>query len=146
MCHENTSFHGSRNWEASSFPNSALNDYSTIATGTLHYTQLTRESIIINQLGRRNLTPQEASYYRGKLYESRKKQGTRTDLTSAQNVPKLTTAEELGKEYGVSHMTIKRDAEFSQAVDKIAEEIGKEAKDAILTGKANVPKKDVERV
>jgi len=92
-------------WEAKrkrSFPNSALNDYSTIATGT------------------RNLTPQEASYYRGKLYESRKKQGTRTDLTSAQNVPKLTTAEELGKEYGVSHMTIKRDAEFSKAVDKIA--------------------------
>ena len=31
-----------------------------------------KEWIITNQLGRRNLTPQEASYYRGKLYESRK--------------------------------------------------------------------------
>ena len=41
----------------------------------------------------RNLTSQEASYYRGKLYESRKRQGARTDLTSAQNVLKFNTAD-----------------------------------------------------
>ena len=45
-----------------------------------------KEWIVTNQLGRRNLTPQEASYYRGKLYESKKRQGARTDLTSGQNV------------------------------------------------------------
>jgi len=54
--------------------------------------------MIKNQLGRRNLTEQEASYYRGKLYESRKRQGERTDLTSAQNVLKFNTAEEIGKQ------------------------------------------------
>ena len=91
-----------------------------------------KEWIIKNQLGRRNLTEQEASYYRGKLYESRKRQGERTDLTSAQNVLKFNTAEEIGKEYGVSHMTVKRDAEFSKAVDKVAEEVGEEAKRYIL--------------
>jgi len=66
------------------------------------------------------------------LYESRKRQGERTDLTSAQNVLKFNTAEEIGKEYGVSKDTVKRDEQFSQVVDKVAEEIGKEAKEAIL--------------
>jgi len=83
-----------------------------------------KEWIIKNQLGRRNLTEQEASYYRGKLYESRKRQGARTDLTLAQNVLKLSTAEEIGKQYGVSSRTIEYDAQFSQAVDKVAEEVG----------------------
>lgn len=90
-----------------------------------------KEWMIKNQLGRRNLTEQEASYYRGKLYESRKRQGERTDLTSAQNVLKFNTAEEIGKEYGVSHMTVKRDAEFSKSVDKVANEIGEKAKEVI---------------
>jgi ParB-like chromosome segregation protein Spo0J len=61
-----------------------------------------KEWILVNQLGRRNLTEQEASYYRGKLYSAKKQQGKRTDLTLAQNVLKSDTAEELGKQYGVS--------------------------------------------
>ncbi len=71
--------------------------------------------------------PQEASYYRGKLYSARKQQGARTDLTLAQNGLKLSTADELGKEYGVSKNTIKRDEQFSKAVDKVAVEVGDEA-------------------
>jgi len=105
-----------------------------------------KEWIIKNQLGRRNLTSQEASYYRGKLYESKKRQGARTDLTSGQNAQKLSTAEEIGKQYGVNESTIRRDAEFSKAVDKVAEKVGKEAKNAILTGQINIPKKDVEKI
>ena len=49
-----------------------------------------------------------------------------------QNALKLNTAEEIGKEYGVSHMTVKRDAEFSKSIDKIANEVGEEAKRYIL--------------
>ena len=105
-----------------------------------------KEWIIKNQLGRRNLTEQEASYYRGKLYESRKRQGMRTDLTSGQNVLKLDTAEEIGKQYGVDGRTIKRDAEFSKSVDKVADEIGEKAKEAILSGQASITKKDVEKL
>ena len=59
------------------------------------------------------------------------RQGARTDLTLAQNGLKLNTAEELGKQYGVSKNTIKRDEQFSKAVDKVANEIGEEAKQAI---------------
>ena len=91
-----------------------------------------KEWIIKNQLGRRNLTEQEASYYRGKLYSARKQQGIRTDLTSCQNGKKLNTTKEISDQYGVSERTVIRDEQFSQAVDKVAEEIGKEAKEAIL--------------
>lgn len=105
-----------------------------------------KEWIIKNQLGRRNLTEQEASYYRGKLYSARKQQGIRTDLTSCQNGKKLNTTKEISDQYGVSERTVIRDEQFSQAVDKVAEEVGEEAKRAILSGKANVPKKDVEKL
>lgn len=66
--------------------------------------------------------------------------------SKGQNVLLKTTAEKIAEEYGVTDKTIKRDAQFSQAVDKIAAEIGEEAKHAILTGRANVPKKDVEKL
>ena len=97
-----------------------------------------KEWIIKNQLGRRNLTEQEASYYRGKLYESRKRQGERVDLTCGKNFHKLKTSDIIGKEYGVTDRTVKNDAEFSKAVDKVAEEVGEEAKRYILhVGKTN---------
>ena len=120
-------------------------DYKTIEV-ELPDRDAAKEWILVNQLGRRNLTEQEASYYRGKLYSAKKQQGKRTDLTLAQNVLKSDTAEELGKQYGVSHMTIKRDEQFSKAVDKVANEIGEEAKQAILLGKAGIPKERVEQL
>ena len=103
-----------------------------------------KEWMITNQLGRRNLTPEESSYYRGKLYEARKRQGARTDLTSHHFDEKLNTAEQIAKEYGVSKPTVERDAKFSEAVDKVAEEIGEYMRDAILSGTAKVAKQDVE--
>ncbi len=105
-----------------------------------------KEWILVNQLGRRNLTEQEASYYRGKLYQNRKQLHGGDRKSKAQNVLLKTTAEELGKEYGVSHMTIKRDEQFSKAVDKVADEIGAEARNAILSGQAKVPKESVEQL
>lgn len=105
-----------------------------------------KEWIIKNQLGRRNLTSQEASYYRGKLYESRKKDTHSHPKSVGKNYPRLRISEEISKEYGVSEKTIRNDAEFSKAVDKVAEKVGKEAKNAILTGQINIPKKDVEKI
>ena len=105
-----------------------------------------KEWILKNQLGRRNLTEQEASYYRGKLYSARKQQGARTDLTSGKNYQKLNSAQELGRQYGVSEKTIRNDEQFSRAVDKVASEVGDDAKQAILSGKASVPKERVEQL
>ena len=46
----------------------------------------------------------------------------------------------------MSEKTVRRDAKFSEEVDKIGELLGDEAKEAILSGKANVAKKDVEKI
>ena len=105
-----------------------------------------KEWILVNQLGRRNLTEQEASYYRGKLYSARKQSHGGDRKSSCQNVNLIGTAEELGSQYGVSERTIIRDEQFSKAVDKVANEIGEEAKQAILLGKAGIPKERVEQL
>ena len=105
-----------------------------------------KEWILVNQLGRRNLTEQEASYYRGKLYCARKQSHGGDRKSSCQNVNLIGTAEELGSQYGVSERTIIRDEQFSKAVDKVANEIGEEAKQAILLGKAGIPKERVEQL
>ncbi len=90
--------------------------------------------MIKNQLGRRNLTEQEASYYRGKLYETRKQHPYIHTKSGGQNVHRLKTAEQIAEEYGIDEKTVRRDAEFSKSVDKVSEELGNDAKDAILSG------------
>jgi glutaredoxin len=74
-----------------------------------------------NQLGRRNLSPEQMSLLRGRRYNRTKAQGTRSDLTSPQNEEKLTTAEKLADQYGVSRATIERDGAFATAVDELRE-------------------------
>jgi len=105
-----------------------------------------KEWILVNQLGRRNLTEQEASYYRGKLYESRKliRGGDRKSM--GKFFPLKNTADDIGDEYGVTGRTVKNDAQFSKAVDKVADEIGDKARNAILSGQAKVPKERVEQL
>jgi hypothetical protein len=96
-----------------------------------------------NQIGKRNATPDEIAYHRGKLYEAEKKdEGGRADrdFSGGNNCPPK-TADALADEFGVSPKTIKNDAAFSRGVDAIAEAAGPDAKAAVLSGKAN--KKDV---
>ena len=97
--------------------------------------------IISNQLGRRNLSDQQKSYLRGRRYQVEKradlghgdqKSGDHSDL------PK--TADRLAKELNVSAPTIKRDAKFTEAVDKIETTIGPKAKQSILSGQCGLGK------
>jgi len=120
-------------------------DYKTVEV-ELPDRDTAKEWILVNQLGRRNLTEQEASYYRGKLYSARKQSHGGDRKSSCQNVNLIGTAEELGSQYGVSERTIIRDEQFSKAVDKVANEIGEEARNAILSGQAKVPKESVEQL
>jgi ParB-like chromosome segregation protein Spo0J len=81
--------------------------------------------MIRNQLGRRNLTPAEAAYYRGLEYLEEKKEwgGDRrseASRSSDQN-DHLKTAEQLAVEYGVGPATVRRDAQFAQALDRLAD-------------------------
>ena len=78
--------------------------------------------IINNQLGRRNLHPDQASYLRGKRYNMEKvKQGTRNQhVEKDQNDTFQPTADKLAAEYKVGAATIKRDGKYAQAVDTLA--------------------------
>ena len=78
-----------------------------------------------NQLGRRNLSPADASELRGLMYNARKKTksqaGSKGGASKAQNDTCLkSTADEVAAETGVSAATIKRDAEYADAVDEVA--------------------------
>jgi hypothetical protein len=115
--------------------------------------------IINHQLGRRNLTPDQASYLRGKRYNLEKHQGERTDLTSGHNVQKLaltlpqegerpvgdqpTTAKRLAAEYHVDEKTIRRDGQYADAVDTLADTLGPEVRQAVLAGDTKLPKRQV---
>jgi N6-adenosine-specific RNA methylase IME4 len=72
-----------------------------------------------NQLGRRNLKPDQLSYIRGRLYNRKKlRSGTRTDLLPS--CQKVDTATEIADAHGVSPRTIIRDGKRAEALDKLA--------------------------
>jgi site-specific DNA-methyltransferase (adenine-specific) len=92
-----------------------------------------------NQLGRRNLTPDEFSLLLGRRYNRLKKSkndgGAGTSKgTVDQNDPQ-STAEKLAAEHGVSPATVKRAGEFAEAVEEVKEtqpEVVAEGEAAIL--------------
>lgn len=109
---------------------------------------------ITNQLARRNLTPERASYLRGKYYNAEKQNhgGDRASAHSEHlklpskkqpnNDKKIKTAEKVARETGVGQATVRRDADFAEAVETLAENIGKEIKTEILDDKV-ITKKEV---
>jgi len=96
--------------------------------------------IINNQLGRRNLTPAELSYFRGLRYQEEKKPHGGDRKSTYQN-DTLITRQELSKEFGVSEATISRDADFAEAVDAGTELFGNDWKRQALRG--DMSKKEV---
>jgi ParB-like chromosome segregation protein Spo0J len=104
-----------------------------------------RDWMIKNQLGRRNLSPEQQSYLRGLRYLNEKSQGKRSDLTSGQNVQKLegeSTAERLAKEYNVSSKTIIRDAQFAEGLELLSKD-NADLKKEVLLGTSKITKQDV---
>ena len=102
-----------------------------------------RTFMIENQLGRRNLTPEQTSYLRGLRYRDEKgtrgaydrnsqkgqnvpnvpgnlAQGPQIAATDTKNVGRTSTAEKLAKQFSVNEKTIKRDAAFAAGVEKLA--------------------------
>jgi hypothetical protein len=117
------------------------NRFSIISEHTLDYRinlmsfpslNAVKEYMIDYQLGRRNLTPEQSSFLRGKRYlqEKQKRGGYKTDKRN------IDVSEELGKTYGVSNRTIKRDGEYAAGLEKITAPLRNE----ILSGKQKVPK------
>ncbi len=97
--------------------------------------------IINNQLARRNLTPAKMRYFRGKRYEIEKQEhgGQQSD---GQKLP-IRTSQMLAEEYGVAERTIRNDAEFARAVDKIAAESAEGEKKKLEILRGDINQKDV---
>ena len=107
-----------------------------------------RNWIIDNQLCRRNLSEERKAYLRGKRYNAEKKDdssrpGNQNAKRDGQNVHRESTASKLAAQFDVDEKTIRRDAKFSEAVDTIETNVGKQAKDEILSGRSGLSKKEV---
>lgn len=127
-----------------------------------------RQFMIDNQLGRRNLTPEQVSYLRGLRYLAEKgergkygrggQKGQNVPFDTAppddasddhkgQNVPYGedpvgSTAERLAAQYKINPKTIKRDAEFAAGLNRLTPELRTE----ILSGGQPVNKADLQRL
>lgn len=108
-----------------------------------HNVDEAKDWMINHQLGRRNLNPDQLSYFRGLKYERMKKKRGGYDkvLSSGQSGDK--TSEVLAREFNVSDRTILRDAEFAKGIEIIAKS-NPSLKNDILLGRVKVKKSDVQ--
>jgi len=73
-----------------------------------------------NQLGRRNIQPQQADFLRGRIYNRRKKavgSNLPQNRLKDQNDPLVSTAEQVAAETGVSPATVKRNGKMAEEVE-----------------------------
>jgi hypothetical protein len=107
--------------------------------------------MVNNQLGRRNLTPEQMSYFRGKQYDLQKKVsrggGDRKSAEAKDQKPQNegfdNTAQELAAQHKVSRATIERDAAYAKAVDTLADTVGQDIRQAILARDNKMSKAEV---
>lgn len=105
----------------------------------------TAKQFMINlQLGRRNLTKEQISYFRGLEYQNLKQQHGGTREASYQN-DKLTTAQTLAQKHKVGEATILRDKKFAEALD-IIENYNPRLKQLIIHGDVKVNKQSLEKL
>ena len=107
-----------------------------------------RSFMINNQLGRRNLMPDQMAYFRGLKYLSLKRSSGRPILAN-QQVPvspqavaqtkSQRTEDVLAAEFGVSNRTIRKDANYAKGVDKLAPPLKK----AVLSMQEKITKADL---
>jgi N6-adenosine-specific RNA methylase IME4/ParB-like chromosome segregation protein Spo0J len=73
-----------------------------------------------NQLGRRNLKPDQRHLLMGRCYNRTKRHdgGHGNQKSGGQNVPPVNQAERLADEFGVDPKTVKRAGQFAEAVEK----------------------------
>ena len=101
--------------------------------------------IVANQLSRRNCTPETRDYLIGKRYKNEKRPVGRPNKLE-QNVL-ISTADDLGKELGLTGMTIRRAEAFADAIDKIVGIFEGKKKNSVktflLSVESKLAKKDI---
>lgn len=114
------------------------------------------EWIARHQLGRRNNTPQELSYLRGKLAEAKVDEGNLSqNAIKSKPTEKVQSArgrastgvtkatEEVATETGVSRDTVRRDMTYAEAVDTITAATSDKVGQEIRSGTLKIPKSRV---
>lgn len=116
-----------------------------------------------HQLGRRNITPETASYLRGKRYlhlKGNREDNLKQNLLNVKNFRSVKDEQEQGnpngkiflsvdvaknlaEQYKVSDRTIRNDAQFSASLDTLAIALGDELKHSILVRTAGLAKKEI---
>ena len=125
---------------------------------TVHETEFANryEAIIWickNQLGRRNLTPEQKYYLMGKQYEAekavhggdRKSTDAKSSSLKANLIDSTKTCDRIAEENGVSKDTVIRASKYMKGVE-IAEELMPGLKQSILSGQTKVSKADMHRL
>ncbi len=99
-----------------------------------------------NQLGRRNITPEVGSYLRGKRYLNLKgdrNHNLKQNSPNGNNFLSVDVAQSLAQQYKVTGRTIRNDAQFTNALDTLAQSLGEELKHSILARNSGLTKKDI---
>ncbi|MEQ8339193.1 MAG: ParB N-terminal domain-containing protein [Cyclobacteriaceae bacterium] len=116
-------------------------------TEVLQFTTMEEVQIwmVNHQIGRRNLTADQLSYYRGKKYLLLKKShGGHTNVENKGNRG-ATTSKLLSEEFKVGESTIKRDAKFAEGLGIISQS-NPELKNKILKGETGFKKGDIQLI
>ena len=95
-----------------------------------------------NQLGRRNLNPDQLSYYRGLKYLGLRKKKGGFDNVKSKGQSEPSTAKNLSDEFNVSESTIKRDAKYAEGLEIITQS-NPSLKNKILKGEEKFKKSDL---
>ena len=134
-----------------------LQKHSEIYFSTMPLPFESREEVLAwickNQLGRRNLTPEQKYYLMGKQYEAekaahggdRKSSDAKSSSLKANLIDSSKTCDRIAEENGVSKDTVIRASKYMKGVE-IAEELIPGLKQSILSGQTKVSKADMHRL
>jgi hypothetical protein len=98
-----------------------------------------KDYMIDFQLGRRNLNPEQISYFRGLRYNREKTGKGQYNRVGGETID---VAEKLAIEHSVSPRTIKNDGDYAKGVEKLPIEL----KNELLAGKIDLSKEEVQRL
>jgi hypothetical protein len=113
--------------------------------------QMAKNYMIEQQLGRRNLNPEQMAYLRGLRYNQdklskgkydRKKNSSHNDHYDNTPLNNSKTIHKVADLFHVSPKTIQRDAEFAQGLDKLTVDLRQD----VLSGVVKVSKKDIQKL
>jgi hypothetical protein len=97
------------------------------------------EWMLDNQLGRRNITPEQKDYLIGKKYENEKQRQGRPQNNEDKMSP-LRTSEKLAQEFDISDKQVKRNEQFAKGIDKMNDDL----KNVVLQGKSSLNKQEIQ--